>query len=118
MYVTCLGARFEPCTSMLTNQNLTIILTYHTLCKCRFNIYNTYFHAYFLGIKKATHAHLACMITFRKSMIEKKRMIKITHDRKSKKSIIRKSMKSIFRKSMDCYVLSLSHHYIRMGSTM
>ena len=54
------------------------------------------------------------MITFRKSMIEKIRMIKTTHDRKSKKSIIRKSMKSIFRKSMDCYVLSLSHHYTRM----
>ena len=58
------------------------------------------------------------MITFRQSMIEKECMIKIMHDRKNKKSIIRKSMKSIFRKTMDFYVLSLSHHYIRMGSTM
>ena len=44
---------------------------------------------FFFREKEATHAHLACMITFRKSMIEKKRMIKKTHDRKSMESIVR-----------------------------
>ena len=66
-------------------------------------IYITFMLMHFSREKKATHAHLAYMITFRKSMIEKK-----THDRKSKESIVRKSIKSIFRKSMDCYMLKAS----------
>ena len=55
-------------------------------------------------IENATHAHLACM----NALVR----------RKNTKSILKKSMKSIVRIGMDSYVLSLSHHYIRMGSTM
>ena len=37
-------------------------------------MYKTYPQEYFLGKKKATHAHLACMTTFRKSMIKKSKL--------------------------------------------
>ena len=39
-------------------------------------MYKTYTQEYFLGKKKPTHAHLACMTTFRESLIKK------THDKK------------------------------------
>ena len=38
-------------------------------------MYKTYLQEYYLGKKKVTHAHLACMTTFRKSVIKKIRMI-------------------------------------------
>ena len=50
------------------------MLSHHEKYICRFNMYKTYAQTYFLGKKKVTHAYLACMITFRKSMIGKKRM--------------------------------------------
>ena len=82
---------FQPCTSILIVQNLIIMLTHYEQYKSRFNMYKTYPQEYFLGGSKATHAHLACMTTFRKSMIKK------THDKK--KQVRRKSRKSIHRKA-------------------